>query len=127
MNIISNSCIYAILCRDHWKCQYGNPFCWNYIDTENMYNLIKNFDNINWFNYELVKDKDWNFSIIIDNKVKVNYVHYKFNKNEKELTKHGSNLSNNHIWEYIVEEYEKRVKRMLEKKRKTYFYSWNYA
>ena len=121
MNIISNSCLNAIIHRDYIKQQYANPFCWCYVDTKSFYNLIKNYDTLNWFNYELIKDKNWNFSISIDTKVKIDYPHYKFNKKYNKLEKQGNNILSNHIWTYIIDSYEKRVKRMLELNEKPIF------
>lgn len=118
MNIISNSCVGAFLTRDYFKEEFSNPFIWSYIDIDSFYNLIKNYKTINWFNYELVKDKNWHFSIIIDKQVKVEYPHYRFDKTAKTLKfydddNQNRNVYSNKIWEYIVEKYETRVKRML--------------
>lgn len=113
MNIISNSCVGAFLYRDYFLKEYTNPFCWNYIESKDMYNLIANYNNINFLNYELVKDNNWNFSIIIDNLVKVNYVHYKFNPHKSKLFYHGNDISSNNIWKYIIKKYNERVNRML--------------
>ena len=125
MNIISNSCVGAFLTRDYLKEEFSNPFVWSYIDIESFYNLIKNYDNINWFNYELVKDNNWNFSIIIDKQIKVEYPHYKFDKNAIKPRYNTGNehrdVFSNKIWEYIVEKYEIRTKRMLEKREKPLF------
>lgn len=126
MNIISNSCVGAFLTRDYLKEEFSNPFIWSYIDNKSFYNLIKNYDNINWFNYELVKDNNWNFSIIIDKQIKVDYPHYKFDKNANELTyfdedNQNRNVYSNKIWEYIIEKYEERTRRMLTKNEKPLF------
>lgn len=124
MNIISNSCVGAFLTRDYFKEKFNNPFVWSFIDTKSFFNLIKNYDKINWLNYELIKDKNWNFSIIIDNQIKVDYPHYQFKPNVKNIdfnTPLQRNVYSNKIWEYIVEKYEIRVKRMIEKNEKPIF------
>ncbi len=126
MNIIANSCVGAFLTRDYLKEEFSNPFVWSYIDNKSFYNLIKNYDNINWFNYELIKDNNWNFSIIIDKQIKVDYPHYKFDINATKLTyfdedKQNRNVYSNKIWEYIIEKYEERTKRMLNKNEKPLF------
>ena len=116
MNLIGNSCLSSFITKEHIKEGYSNPFCWNVIDVNSFCYLIENFDKINFWNYELVKDKNWNFSIIIDNRVKVNFVHYKFSKDISKITVKGLDVFYNKIWTYIVEKYENRLKRMLEKK-----------
>ena len=113
MNIISNSCVGAFLTRDYFKKEFNNPFVWSYIDTESFFNLIKNYDTINWFNYEITKDKNWNFSIIVDKLVKINYPHYRFDPSANKLRyfdddNQNRNVYSNKIWEYISEKYELR-------------------
>jgi len=57
--------------------EFSNPFCWNIIEYESMYNLIKYYDSINFFNYTLEFDNILKtYNVIIDNKVKVKYIHY---------------------------------------------------
>ena len=131
MNIISNTCLSAILQRDQIKQEYENPFCWNLIDFNSMYYLIKNFETINFNNIELTKNNKWEFSLIIDKNVRVQYVHYKFNINENKLVKKGSDMIWNRIWEYIIEKYNERKNRMLAKKNKPVFiigsiHRWKY-
>lgn len=123
MNIISNNCLNGYLYRDCLKEEFGNPFIWTVIDFNSMLYLIKNWNTINFKNYELVKDESWNFSIIIDNKVKVQYVHYKFNKNVefRDKTGPGTDVESNKIWEYIIQKYEERLARMIKKNEKPIF------
>lgn len=131
MNIISNTCLSAIIQRDFIKQEYENPFCWNLIDFDSMYYLIKNYENINFDNIELTKNKNWEFSLIIDKKVKVQYVHYKFNINDNNITKRGSDIFWNKIWEYIIDKYNERKNRMITKNNKPIFiigsiHRWKY-
>ena len=125
-NIISQNClngnIYSILCE-----QYGNPFIWTVIDFDSMYYLIQNWDSINFNDYELVKDGNWNFSIIIEGKVKIQYVHYKFDENCKIPQKTGpGDICYCKIWEFIVKKYEERLKRMKERNIKPLFCICNF-
>lgn len=117
MNIISNSCVGAFLLRDYYKQEYNNPFIWSYVDIKSFYNLIKYYDSIKWYNYELIKDDNWNFSIIIDNKIKVEYPHYHFkataNNIEIESTIIQRDIYYNKIWEYIVEKYISRINKLI--------------
>lgn len=85
MNIISNSCVGGFITRDYLKQSFNNPFVWCNVDNKSFLNLIKNYNTINWLNYELVKDENWNFSIIVDKLVKINYTHYRFDKNADKL------------------------------------------
>ena len=93
MNIISNTCLSALLQKDCIGQEYENPFCWNLID----------------------------FKSIIDNHIKVQYVHYLFDRNADTLKTKGPNVYWNKIWEYIVNKYNERVERMLTKKNKPIF------
>lgn len=122
MNIIGNSCISSFLTRDCLKEPFNNPFCWCVIDFDSIFYIIKNYYNINWLNFELVKDENWNFSIIIDKNIKVQYVHYVFDKNVKTIEfKNLHDVCSNHIWEYIIEKYNQRINRMLKSKEEPIF------
>lgn len=113
MNLVNNSCIGSYITQKISPDGFHNPFQWCQIDFDSMYYMIKNWSSINWFNYELIKDDKWNFSIIIDNHIKVNYIHYKFDKNALFPIVKGTEVFYCKIWEYIVEKYETRIKRML--------------
>lgn len=121
MNLIGNSCLSSFITKEHIKEGYSNPFCWSVIDINSFCYLIENFDKINFWNYELVKDENWNFYIIIDEKIKVKFIHYKFSKQHSTILRKGLDVFYNKIWTYIVEKYETRLKRMLEKKEEPIF------
>ena len=77
--------------------------------------LVKNWNYINFNDYELVKDKNWNFSIIIEKRVKIQYVHCHFDKKTNKITRYEDcDVKYNKIWEYIVRKYEERKQRMIE-------------
>lgn len=115
-NIIGNSCVSAFITKELLKHEFINPFCWCVIDAESMYNLIKYYDEINFLNYELKHDENWIFYVIIDYKVKVQFPHYRFDKNVEVQQYYYNDVISNRIWEYIAAEYDKRIERMLEKK-----------
>ena len=126
MNIISNSCCGAYLMRNHFKTAYTNPFCWNVIDLKSYYYLIKDFDKIDFLNYELVKDENWNFSILVDDgNVKIQYIHYLFDAHATTLQQKSKAESDvlvwNKIWIYITRVYIARITRMLELNEKPVF------
>ena len=121
MNIISNSCVGGHLYKNEFKTEFKNPFVWELIDFNSMLYLIKNWDNINWYNFELEKDANWNFRIIIENKITIKYVHYKFDKNANHPYKKDIDVFSNKIWEYIVDKYLKRIARMIKTREKPIF------
>ena len=113
MKIIANSCVGGYLYRDYCRCNYQTPFIWNLIDFKSMYNLISNFRNLNFKDYDIKKDRNWNFSIIIEKVIEVKYIHYKFDPHANNVIHKGIDVYSNKIWEYIAEKYEKRVERMV--------------
>lgn len=121
MNLIGHTCIPSFITTKCLNENISNPFSYAVLDFNSVYNLVKDYDIINWFNYELIKDKNWNFYIIIDNKIKIWYGHYKFDKNVNGIITKNNNVYSNKIWEYIVEKYETRVKRMLNNKESPIF------
>lgn len=131
MNLICNSCLGARLYQLN-KLEYKNPFMWNIITANDMITLIKNYKNINFNNYELMKSDYYSrtefyrnqfknelkrslfiFKIRIDNQIDLHYVHYRFNAKESKTVIKDVNVESNKIWEYVVEKYISRVKRML--------------
>ena len=114
MNLVSNSCVGAFIQVKEFKEKLNNPFTWALIDCDSMYNLISKWNELNFENYELKRYDNWKFSIIIENLVEIKYIHYKFDKNAKSPIKKDIDIYYNKIWEYIVEKYETRLKRMKE-------------
>lgn len=123
MNLIGNSCVSAFIIRDFLKEEYTNPFCWNIIDYKSMYNLIKYYDTINFLNYKLENSSinKNTFSVIIDKKVVVNYIHYIKDEKIDGLKFEKSNIFSNNIEKYIIEKYENRVRKMILKKESPIF------
>ena len=113
MNLISNNCFGGMYLRRE-KLQFKNPFIWTAINCKDFLNVIHNFDTINWMNYEIIKDKNWNFFINIDNKCKLNCVHYRFSKTDDKPRKSYVDVFYSKIWEYINEKYLTRLERMKE-------------
>jgi len=131
MNIICNSCLGARLYQLN-KMEYQNPFMWNIITSDDIIKLIKNYDKLNFKNFDLLKSDYYNrtefyrkqfknelkqpmfiFKIRIDNQIDLHYIHYRFNVNEKNTIVKDVNVESNKIWEYVVEKYNSRLKRML--------------
>lgn len=113
LKLISNSCVGGFIYRDNVRCAYQTPFIWNLIDFESMYYLIKNFQDINFKNYDIKKNANWSFSIIIEDKIELKYIHYKFDKNANNIIYKDIDVYYNRIWEYIVDKYDKRLNVML--------------
>lgn len=102
--------------------KYTCPFIWTVIDFNSMKTLITEWDKINFKNYRLEKDDKWNFKIVIDDKIKVQYVHYKFDPTASVLIKKGpGDIYYNRIWEYIISRYEERINRMNNENTKPVF------
>ena len=121
MILISHNCLSGHLYHFIGQ-KYSCPFIWTVIDFNSMKTLITDWDKINFDNFILEKDDKWNFRIIIDNKVKIQYVHYKFDQRFNTPVKLGpGDICYNKIWEYIVSKYEERVKRMKTENTKPIF------
>lgn len=117
MNILSLNCLGAHIYRDLLKCSYGNPFIWTRMDNADFIRLLEDYENIDFHNYTLIKEsrKLENFRIIIDDKVKLYFNHHLFDANADKPIKRGVDIFYNRIWEYIVDNYEKRLARMTKK------------
>lgn len=94
--------------------QLSNPFSWCIMDFQSSYNLVKYFDMINFAKFKLLLNHDNSFSVIIDDKIKVDYVHYLLSDKYKTPTKTGDNdISYDKMYEYVVEKYLSRCQRMV--------------
>lgn len=113
--------------------QYTNPFIWMVCPYDSIYNMLTNFHEINWGNIHLTESmmKPNTFILNVDNQVDIHYVHYIFNP----LAKTMITASNEHtpisewhshreycrIWEYIIDRYLSRVRRMIANKEEPIF------
>lgn len=110
-NIISHNCVGAEFYKLQ-DCQYGNPFIWCVIPPDDFQRLYNHYNQIDFSNIKLEKDKKY-YKIVIDDKINVYYVHYKYSKEDKipRRIKNGDILYID-IERYIMEKYLMRLKRM---------------
>lgn len=115
MNIISNNCLGGFLYRDLLKTEYKSPFIWTLMEPDLYIEFIDNFENINFDNFELTNDSKElsnKFSIIIDEKYKLEFIHAHFDKSSNKPKIVNADVYYCKIWEYIVEVYTRRLERM---------------
>lgn len=121
MNIIANDCIGAYLYQDWYKCDFMNPFIWNSIDFTNFYQLIQNYDTLNFNNIDCIVEtnnsgicfqKSLCPKIIIDNKIEVNYFHYIEDKKYNSPTKVKGYTAINNVKKYAIDCYNRRLEKM---------------
>ena len=120
--VISNNCLASCIYRDIINIPQPTPFVWNVIQQDDFIKLIKNFDSINFLNFEVDFDTvAQEYYILIDGLVKVYYTHYKYKEDAEEKYTgfepgHGYMTYTNKVIEYTTEEYIKRVNRLLKAK-----------
>jgi hypothetical protein len=117
MNLIGNCCISSFI-EKMAGLKHENPFTWITLDFYSFYNLITNYSNINWNNYELIRSKHpkydtYVYDILIENKIKIRYFHYLFDPKMSSIQIKGAEVRYCKIWEYIIQKYEERIKRMI--------------
>lgn len=116
MNIITNNCVGA-RCYQILKQQFQNPFMWSIVLPSDFRYLIENFNkirfnNVTTFKEYLVPREAVTYGLLLDNKIKVFFIHHKFDETATTPTKKGSDLYYNKIEEYLVHEWMKRLSRM---------------
>lgn len=117
MNVISNSCLGGFIYRDILKTEYKNPFIWTAFDNDDFINFIDNFENINFSNVMIDKkgkELKNNFITVIDDKYRLRNGHIYFSLNDSTPKIKGNDVYYNRPWEYILEKYNSRLKRMNE-------------
>lgn len=125
MNIITNNCLGGFIYKDILKEEYQNPFIWTLFDPDEYIDFIDNFDTINFDNYELIKEGNGlsnNFQLLIDCKYHLKFIHYNFEASADTPYIKGVDVYYNRIWEYIVEKYITRLKRMKAQKTTVFIY-----
>lgn len=114
MLIFSPNCLAGFVYRDIKKIQYNHPFVWMLFNPDDYIDFIENFENINFddieFNPNNLKLKK--FEITISNKYTLQLGHFHYSKNHKNPTIIGNDVYYCKIWEYVYENYIKRLERM---------------
>ena len=113
--IIANNCIAADLYFSNNK-KYDHPFMWCVLLHNDLLNLIKNFTSLNYNNYKLIPNLHIKnaYDLIIDNKVRVQYLHYLKDNlysvptKTKDRFNEERNISYNNIEDYIIKKFNKR-------------------
>ena len=116
MNIIANCCAGGEFYLKVLKTEFKNPFIWSSIAPIDMKTLIQQYDNLNFDNIEIKKDTAVleRFYILLDNKVKVHFPHYRFSAYCEKPTIVKPDIFYNKIWELIAETWARRLKKMQE-------------
>lgn len=112
MNLISNCCIAGYLYKIYNE-QFLNPFQWCFIEPTDLIKLMRKFNILNYDNIKLVKsiEHENSYVLIIDDLIKLKYIHYIEDKNVK-FKKSGHNIKSSNIKDYIIKKYKERLKRM---------------
>jgi hypothetical protein len=106
---------------------------WNIIEAKSMINLIAHFDGIQFSHINVtesdyfIRSPSWQsifkrsgehiptiYKIVIDNLINVHYVHYRLDYRYNKPTVNGIDIYSAKIWEYIVQKYVERTRRMIE-------------
>lgn len=127
MNLVGNSCIASYITRDFLKQPFVNPFCWCIMDFDSCYNLVKYWDSLDFSNYTIVKDEKWNFSVVVDSRVVIKFVHYIFDPSCKQIVVKDNDVYSCKIWEYINAKYIKRIANIRKEPPVFLFASANYG
>lgn len=112
MNIISHNCVGAYMYIKKGEI-YGNPFMWSVIPPEDFFYLYNHYSEINFDKIEIAFENNF-YKVVIDNKVNVWYVHYKYNEHAMEPTRtiHDDVIYYD-IENFILERYKTRLSRMF--------------
>lgn len=114
MFIISNNC-FGGMCYKLTNTVYNNPFMFTITKYTDLVNLLCNkinFANIKMVETELPVIKGRGFDIIVDNLIRIYFRHQIWDMQYDTPTKIGGNVHYKYIYEYIVEKYLERCKRM---------------
>lgn len=117
MNLISNCCLNDFILQK-WDLGHTSPFAWADVDFASFYNLLTDYDNINFWKYELfIKLHPYYrgravHGVRIDDKVNITYIHYLQDENYQQPTRVGADVYCPNAAEFIDAMYRRRLKRM---------------
>ena len=118
MNLVANSCIGGYLYRLNSEA-FSNPFMWAMLKCNDMIKCINGFNKVNWGNIKLTEDIDnplpnrHTYNVTVDNEFTIHYTHYLLNHKYNEPTRLGVDVHGSSIYEYVVDKYLSRVRRMI--------------
>ena len=119
MNIIASNCVGARM-YEIANQQFNNPFMWTIMLPKDFFYLIHNFNNIDFQNIT-VSTMYWNeyndnvYTIILDSKIQIIFIHHKYDANAITPIKNGIDLYYNDIKMYLANTWKRRVARMSPK------------
>jgi len=114
MNIISTNCAGSYLMTSGTE-PLGNPFAWAFIPYKSIKVLLDRFYEINFAKILLIESTRWKgtYTLNIDDVVDIYYIHYHLNPLNIVPQKKNNDISMANIWEYIMEKYMIRTRRMI--------------
>ena len=115
MNVISTNCAGSYIMTSGTE-PLGNPFSWAFTPYKSIKALLEHFYDINFANIQLTESAKWKatYTLTIDDMVDIYYIHYHFNPYRKIPYKENNDISMCNVWEYIIDKYLLRTKRMIE-------------
>lgn len=116
MNLIANNCVGARI-YERSGVQFNNPFTWCIINFNDYINLIKNFNNINFYNIkvslELYKNHSKKSIICeLEHNIKLHYIHYVYDNCSTHKNENGVDVYSKTIIKYFTDLYYRRLDRM---------------
>lgn len=118
MNIISNNCCGGF-CYKYTNTEYNNPFMFASTRYDHLKYLLTSQIDFGKFTIEETIDpcrKGKCYDIIINNKIRICYVHHVRDDKYVTPTTKGINVYYKYIYRYVVEKYVARCKRMCQNK-----------
>lgn len=114
MNVISTNCAGSYIMTSGTQ-PLGNPFAWAFTPYKSIRVLLEQFNEINFANIKLSESTRWKgtYTLTIDDIVDIYYIHYHFNPMRITPYKENNDISMCNIWEYIIDKYLLRTKRMI--------------
>jgi len=114
MNVISTNCAGSYIMTSGNE-PLGNPFTWAFTPYKSIRCLLENFYEINFGKVNLTESTRWigTYTLTIDDIIDIYYIHYHFNPLREVPHKENNDISMCNIWEYIINKYISRTKRMI--------------
>ena len=124
MLVFSNNCCGGRLYQKT-NTIFNNPFIWMVCPYDSIVYTMNDLCSINWMKFSLKPSslRANTFILTVDDKIELHYIHYKFDPTAIHITQESKfdteeqwtgDVYYNKIWEFVVNKYVSRVKRMTQ-------------
>lgn len=113
--VIGTNCCAANFYHNYLNTPFYSPFIWSVVPYESIIKLLNSWESVDWSDIELSPNpvRPLTVTITINHLIQIHYVHYFYSQQHNTPYSKGASIFYRHIFDYTLNKYIERVKRML--------------